>query len=100
MPEYRRAKLIGRIFQNPAMGTAANMSLEHNLCIASSKGMKSLKINLNATKRKEFCEYLKHLDMNLEERLSDNVGQFSGGQRQAITLLMMVLSPPPIGFVR
>ncbi len=96
MAEHRRAKLIGRIFQNPALGTAANMSLEHNLCIASSKKMRGLKISLNANKREQFREYLKHLDMNLENRLSDNVGLFSGGQRQAITLLMMVLSSPEL----
>ncbi|MEM9425019.1 MAG: ATP-binding cassette domain-containing protein [Spirochaetota bacterium] len=96
MPEHLRAKLIGRIFQNPAMGTAANMSLEHNLCIASSKKMRGLKISLNAAKRQEFREYLKQLDMNLENRLPDNVGLFSGGQRQAITLLMMVLSCPEL----
>ena len=96
MPEHLRAKLIGRIFQNPAMGTASNMSLEHNLCVASSKKMRTLKISLNAAKRQQFREYLKHLDMSLEERLRDNVGLFSGGQRQAITLLMMVFSAPEL----
>ncbi|WGK70462.1 ATP-binding cassette domain-containing protein [Candidatus Haliotispira prima] len=96
MKEHRRAKLIGRIFQNPAMGTAAGMSLEHNLIIAGSKDMRGLNISLNAAKRQKFREHLRHLDMHLEERLKDNVGLFSGGQRQAITLLMMVLSAPEL----
>ena len=96
MREHKRARLIGRVFQNPAMGTAANMSLEHNLTIASTKKMRGLKISLNAAMRGQFSKYLKYLDMELEERLSDNVGLFSGGQRQAITLLMMVLSEPEL----
>ena len=96
MAEHRRAKFIGRIFQDPAMGTAANMSLEHNLCIASTKKMRSLKISLNHKKSQEFGTYLKKLNMNLEGRLRDNVGLLSGGQRQAIALLMTVLSFPEL----
>ena len=94
--EWQRAQFIGRIFQNPSLGTAANMSLEHNLTIASSKKMRGLKISLNTAKRKALQSYLEQLNMNLEGRLKDNVGLFSGGQRQAIALLMMVLSAPKL----
>ncbi len=94
--EFKRAKYIGRIFQNPLLGTAGKMSLEDNMIIASKKGWKGLKISLNNKKRQEFKEKLKVLDMGLEERLNDNVEQFSGGQRQALTLLMAVMSKPEI----
>ena len=94
--EWQRARFIGRIFQDPSLGTAANMSLEHNLTIAGSKKMRGLKISLNAAKRKALQNYLEQLHMNLEGRLKDNVGLFSGGQRQAIALLMMVLSAPKL----
>ncbi len=95
-PEYKRARYIGRIFQNPLLGTAGKMSLEDNMMICSKKGAKGLKISLNNKKREEFRERLKILDMNLEDRLNDNVDQFSGGQRQALTLLMAVMSKPSI----
>lgn len=94
--EYKRAAYIGRIFQNPLLGTAGNMTLEDNMMITSSKGFKGLRISLNNRKREEFKEKLKVLEMDLENRLKDNVGLFSGGQRQALTLLMMVLSNPRI----
>jgi putative ABC transport system ATP-binding protein len=94
--EHKRAAYIGRIFQNPLLGTAGKMSLEDNMTICSSKGWKGLKISLNKKKREEFKEQLKQLNMGLENRLSDNVEQFSGGQRQALTLLMAVLSKPAI----
>ncbi|MCQ2591376.1 MAG: ATP-binding cassette domain-containing protein [Treponema sp.] len=95
-PEYKRAAYIGRIFQNPLLGTAGKMSLADNMMICSKKGWKGLKISLNKKKREEFREQLKQLDMGLENRLNDNVEQFSGGQRQALTLLMAVLSKPAI----
>lgn len=95
-PEYKRAAYIGRIFQNPLLGTAGKMSLEDNMIICSQKGWKGLRISLNKKKREEFREQLKQLDMGLENRLNDNVDQFSGGQRQALTLLMAVLSKPAI----
>lgn len=95
-PEYKRAAYIGRIFQNPLLGTAGKMSLADNMMICSKKGWKGLKISLNKKKREEFREQLKQLDMGLEDRLNDNVEQFSGGQRQALTLLMAVLSKPSI----
>lgn len=95
-PEYKRARFIGRIFQNPLLGTAGKMSLEDNMVICSKKGSKSLKISLNNKLRAKFREELKILNMNLENRLNDNVDQFSGGQRQALTLLMAVMSQPSL----
>lgn len=95
-PEYKRAGYIGRIFQNPLAGTASNMSLEDNMVICSKKGFRGLRLSLNNKKRQEFKEHLRSLDMGLEERLKDNVGLLSGGQRQALTLLMMVLSHPEL----
>ena len=95
-PEYKRARYIGRIFQNPLLGTAGKMSLEDNMVICSKKGSKSLKISLNNKLRSAFREQLKALDMNLEKRLNDNVELLSGGQRQALTLLMAVMSRPAL----
>ncbi len=94
--EYKRARYIGRIFQNPLLGTAGKMSLEDNMVICHKKGYKGLKISLNSKLRAYFRERLRELDMGLENRLADNVDQFSGGQRQALTLLMAVLSEPDI----
>ncbi|MDD4011471.1 MAG: ATP-binding cassette domain-containing protein [Sphaerochaetaceae bacterium] len=91
-PEYKRAFTIGRIFQDPTKGTAANMSVEDNLITASRKGMRGLGISLNDKKRAYFRELLGPI--GLSDRLSDNVGLLSGGQRQALTLLMTVLSNP------
>ena len=95
-PEYKRAKYMGRIFQNPLLGTAGKMSLQDNMMICSNKGWKGLRISLNKKKQAFFREELKKLNMGLEDRLNDNVDQFSGGQRQALTLLMAVLSKPQI----
>lgn len=94
--EYKRASYIGRIFQNPLLGTAGKMSLEDNMVICSKKGWKGLKISLNKKLRDQFKEQLKVLNMGLEDRLNDNVEQFSGGQRQALTLLMAVMSKPAL----
>jgi len=96
VPEYKRAKNVGRIFQNTTLGTAAQMTIEDNMIIALTKGFKGLKKSLTNKKREFFREHLKHLDMGLELRLKDNVGLLSGGQRQAMTLLMMVLSKPDL----
>jgi putative ABC transport system ATP-binding protein len=92
--EYKRARYIGRIFQNPLLGTAGKMSLEHNMMICHKKGYKGLRISLNHTMRDYFREHLRTLGMGLENRLNDNVELFSGGQRQALTLLMTVMSKP------
>ena len=95
-PEFKRSRYIGRIFQNPLLGTAGKMSLEDNMVICHKKGYKSLKISLNNKLRDYFRSRLRELDMGLENRLKDNVELFSGGQRQALTLLMAVLSEPAI----
>lgn len=94
--EYKRARYIGRIFQNPLLGTAGKMSLEDNMMICSKKGWKGLRISLTGKMREYFRRQLKILDMGLENRLNDNVNQFSGGQRQALTLLMAVMSKPDL----
>ena len=95
-PEYRRARYIGRIFQDPLLGTASNMMVADNMMICYRKGMKGLRISLNSGMRAFFREKLKDLDMGLEHRMDNNVGLLSGGQRQALTLLMMVLSEPSL----
>ncbi|MBB5227454.1 ATP-binding cassette domain-containing protein [Treponema ruminis] len=94
--EFKRARYIGRIFQNPLLGTAGKMSLEDNMMICYKKGFKGLKISLNNKMRDFFRSQLKVLNMGLEDRLGDNVDQFSGGQRQALTLLMAVMSKPSL----
>lgn len=95
-PEYIRAKYIGRIFQDPLLGTAGSMALEDNMMVCYRKGMKGLRVSLNRTMRAFFREQLKDLQMGLENRMKDNVQLLSGGQRQALTLLMMVLSRPEL----
>ena len=98
-PEYKRAKFIGRIFQDPMRGTASNMTLEDNMMICLKKGFKGLKISLNRKRREFFRRQLAPLEMDLEQRLKDNVALLSGGQRQALTLLMMVLSKPTLALL-
>jgi putative ABC transport system ATP-binding protein len=93
-PEYKRARYIGRIFQNPLLGTAGKMTLADNMMLCHNKGYKGLKISLNKQMREQFREQLALLGMGLENRLQDNVELFSGGQRQALTLLMTVMSKP------
>jgi len=95
-PEYKRAKFIGRIFQNLLLGTAGNMSLEDNMTITHKKGFKWLKRSLNNKMREYFKTELVQLRMGLEHRMKENLVMFSGGQRQALTLLMMVLSKPAL----
>ncbi|MBT0651901.1 ABC transporter ATP-binding protein [Geomobilimonas luticola] len=95
-PEYKRAQYIGRIFQNPLLGTASNMSLEDNMMITYRKGFKWLKRSLNHKMREFFRSELVQLRMGLEDRMKENLALFSGGQRQALTLLMMVLSRPDL----
>ncbi len=94
--EFKRSKYIGRIFQDPRLGTASNMSIQDNMVIAHKKGMKGLRCSLNKKLKNEFKDNLSLLNMNLENRLEDNVGLLSGGQRQALTLLMVVLSKPDL----
>jgi len=96
MAEFKRSAFIGRIFQNPLLGTAGNMSIEDNMVIAGYKGIKKVRRTLNKKKREEFRTLLTRLEMDLESRLKDNVALLSGGQRQALTLLMMVMSKPEL----
>jgi len=95
-PEYKRAAMIGRIFQDPLAGTASNMTLEDNMMITAQKGFKWPKISLNKTMKKRFQDEVQCLNMGLEDRLKENVSSLSGGQRQALTLLMTVMSRPDI----
>jgi putative ABC transport system ATP-binding protein len=94
--EYKRARYIGRIFQNPLLGTAGKMTLEDNMAICHKKGYRGLTISLDRAMRETFREQLGVLGMGLENRLQDNVDLFSGGQRQALTLLMTVMSRPSL----
>lgn len=94
-PEHRRAKFIGRVFQDPMMGTAARMMIEENLAIAARRGQTpTLKWGSTSEMRDVFREKLARLKLGLEDRLSSRVGLLSGGQRQALTLLMATLVKP------
>ena len=97
LPEYKRAKYIGRVFQDPMMGTAATMQIEENLALAARRGMKrTLRIGITKAEREEYKEQLKILGLGLENRMTSKVGLLSGGQRQALTLLMATLVTPKI----
>ena len=97
LPEHKRAKYIGRVFQDPMMGTAATMQIEENLALALRRGKpRTLKIGITAKEREDYKEMLKTLDLGLEERLTSKVGLLSGGQRQALTLLMATLVKPKL----
>ena len=96
-PEYKRAKYIGRVSQDPMVGTAANMQIQENLAIASRRGkFPSLAWSSKAKQNEMFREMVAELDLGLEDRLTSKVGLLSGGQRQAITLLMATLSQPKL----
>ena len=95
MPEYRRAQYIGRVFQDPMMGTAANMQIEENLALAARRGKKrTLRWGVTKAEREEYHEKLKSFGLGLEDRMTAKVGLLSGGQRQALTLLMASLQKP------
>ena len=97
MPEHKRARYIGRVFQDPMMGTAAGMMIEENLAIASRRRKTpGLSWALKDSDRERFREMLKELDLGLEDRLTSRVGLLSGGQRQALTLLMAAMNQPRI----
>ncbi|MBR0162728.1 MAG: ATP-binding cassette domain-containing protein [Oscillospiraceae bacterium] len=97
LPEHRRAGLIGRVFQDPMMGTAPNMQLEENLALAKRRGQKrGFRWGVTKEEREEYRELLKSLGLGLEERLTAKVGLLSGGQRQAVTLLMASLRQPKL----
>ena len=95
LPEYKRATFIGRVFQDPMMGTAATMQIEENLALASRRGkFRGLRIGITKQERQQYQEALKILDLGLEDRLTAKVGLLSGGQRQALTLLMATIAKP------
>ena len=97
LPEYKRAKYIGRVFQDPMMGTAATMQIVENLALAARRGKpRTLRSGITKAEREEFREQLKILDLGLEERMTAKVGLLSGGQRQALTLLMATLQKPKL----
>lgn len=95
-PEPYRAKVIGRIFQDPMKGTAANLTIEQNLAIAYASVKKGLRPAISRKDREVFREVLSRLDMGLEDRMKTKMGLLSGGQRQAVTLLMAVIVTPKI----
>lgn len=95
-PEYLRARSIGRVFQDPMAGTAAEMTVEDNLAIAARKGRKPLTIAMTRARKAEFRDRLAELGIGLENRMKENVSRLSGGQRQALTLLMAVIARPSI----
>ena len=97
LPEYKRAALIGRVFQDPMLGTAATMQIEENLALAARRGQtRGLKWGITKAEREKYRALLQPLDLGLEDRLTAKVGLLSGGQRQALTLLMASLQQPKL----
>ncbi|MCI8915878.1 MAG: ABC transporter ATP-binding protein [Oscillospiraceae bacterium] len=97
LPEHKRAKYIGRVFQDPMMGTAATMQIEENMALAARRGrVRTLRPGITRDERDHYREMLKILDLGLEDRLTSKVGLLSGGQRQALTLLMAALRKPDL----
>ena len=97
LPEHKRAKFIGRVFQDPMMGTAATMQIEENLALAARRGkFRGLIPGITKAEREMYKEELKILDLGLEDRMTTKVGLLSGGQRQALTLLMATLQKPKL----
>jgi len=97
LPEHKRAAFIGRVFQDPMMGTAPSMWIEENLALAARRGKpRTLRIGITRAEREQYRELLKSLDLGLENRLTARVGLLSGGQRQALTLLMATMNKPKL----
>ena len=97
LPEYKRAALLGRVFQDPMTGTAATMQIEENLALAARRGQKrTLKTGITREERAAYREKLATLGLGLEDRMTAKVGLLSGGQRQALTLLMATLRKPKL----
>ena len=95
LPEHKRAKYLGRVFQDPMMGTAATMGIEENLALANRRGQRrTLRPGITAQEREKFRKQLAALGLGLEDRMTSKVGLLSGGQRQALTLLMATLKKP------
>ena len=97
LPEFKRAKFIGRVFQDPMMGTAPTMQIDENLALAARRGQsRGLKWGITKAEKEHYQELLHGLDLGLEDRLTSKVGLLSGGQRQALTLLMASLQKPKL----
>ena len=97
LPEFKRAAYLGRVFQDPMMGTAATMQIEENLALADRRGKRrTLHPGITQADRERYIEQLKILDLGLENRMTAKVGLLSGGQRQALTLLMATLQKPEL----
>ncbi len=97
MPEHRRAAYLGRVFQDPMTGTAATMEIQENLALAARRGKsRTLGWGITRKEKSRYHELLKILDLGLESRMSSKVGLLSGGQRQALTLLMATLQQPKL----
>ena len=97
VPEHKRAALLGRVFQDPMTGTAANMQIEENLALAARRGKKrGLGWEVTKEERAKYHDMLVSLDLGLEDRLSAKVGLLSGGQRQALTLMMATMVKPKL----
>ena len=97
VPEHKRAALLGRVFQDPMTGTAANMQIEENLALAARRGKKrGLGWEVTKAEREKYHDMLVSLDLGLEDRLSAKVGLLSGGQRQALTLMMATMVKPKL----
>ena len=95
LPDYKRARYIGRVFQDPMQGSAATMQIEENMALAARRGKKrTLRKGICQSEREKYREMLKKLNLGLEERLTSKVGLLSGGQRQALTLLMATMEKP------
>ena len=96
-PDFQMAQFISRVFQSPTMGTAGDMTIEENLCMAELRGKRrGLKWGVTRGRRSRYKEILKILDLGLEDRLKQTVGLLSGGQRQSLTLLMTTLAMPKV----
>lgn len=97
LPEHKRARYIGRVFQDPMMGTAATLGIDENLALAARRGKsRTLRSGITHKEREGYQEMLKSLGLGLENRMTSKVGLLSGGQRQAITLLMATLKKPKL----
>ena len=97
LPEHKRATYIGRVFQDPMLGTAPTMQIEENLALAARRGKsRGLRWGITKAEREDYIQRLKILDLGLEDRLTSKVGLLSGGQRQALTLLMATLIKPQL----
>ena len=97
LPEYKRARYLGRVYQDPMMGTSAGMEIEENLALAERRGRRhTLRPGIRRREREDYRRRLRELGLGLEDRLTTKVGTLSGGQRQALTLLMATLQKPKL----